>query len=206
MGDGGILRDGEQRAETPPKQAGGRVADVDAWSIRPARESDLPRIHAIYNDAILTTTATWDYEPWPWEQRLAWWHEHEADPTCPVFVADVAGEVAGFAYLSWFRPKAGYRFTREDTIYLDPAFQGTGLARPLLGRVVEAARAEGMRTVVGAIEATNVRSIRLHEALGFVQTARLPATGFKFGRWLDCVYLQLVFPGPDADDGHGAQA
>ena len=162
--------------------------------IRPARETDLPQIHAIYNDAVLTTTATWDYEPWPWETRLAWWQEHEADPTCPVFVSEVAGDVAGFAYLSWFRSKIGYRFTREDTIYIDPSYQGRGLARPLLSRAVDAARADGMRAVLGVIEASNERSIRLHEGLGFVEAARLPATGFKFGRWLDCVYLQLTFP------------
>ncbi|MGD9934084.1 MAG: N-acetyltransferase family protein [Dehalococcoidia bacterium] len=164
--------------------------------IRHARESDLQRIHEIYNDAVLTTTATWDYEPWPWETRLAWWREHEADPTCPVFVSEVGAEVAGFAYLSWFRSKIGYRFTREDTIYIDPAYQGMGLARPLLSRALEAARGDGMRTVLGVIEASNERSIRLHEGLGFVETARLPATGFKFGRWLDCVYLQLTFPEP----------
>jgi phosphinothricin acetyltransferase len=162
--------------------------------IRRATEADLPRIHAIYNDAVLTTTATWDYEPWPWEQRLAWWREHEADPTCPVFVAEVDREVAGFSYLSHFREKIGYRFTREDTIYVDPSRHRQGLGLTLLSSVVEHARAGGMRAIIGGIVATNEPSLRLHERLGFVETARMPAVGYKFGQWLDLVFMQLTFP------------
>lgn len=164
--------------------------------IRAATEADLPRIHEIYNDAVLTTTATWDYEPWPWEKRLDWWREHEEDPTCPVFVAIVDGRVAGFSYLSHFREKAGYRFTREDTIYVDPAMHRRGLGLTLLSSVVEHARAGGMRAVIGGIVSTNVPSLRLHERLGFVETARMPAVGYKFGQWLDLVFMQLTFPEP----------
>lgn len=162
--------------------------------IRAATEADLPRIHAIYNDAVLTTTATWDYEPWAWEKREGWWREHEADPTCPVFVAFVAGEVAGFSYLSHFSEKVGYRFTRSDTIYVDPAMHRQGLGLTLLSSVVEHARAGGMRAVIGGIEATNEPSLRLHERLGFVESARLRAVGYKFGRWVDLVYVQITFP------------
>jgi phosphinothricin acetyltransferase len=163
-------------------------------SIRAATEADLPRIHAIYNDAVLTTTATWDYEPWPWEQRQAWWREHEHDPTCPVFVASVDGDVAGFSYLSHFRSKIGYRFTREDTIYVDPALHRRGLGTSLLSAVVEHARAGGMRALIGGIVSTNEPSLRLHERLGFIETARMPAVGYKFGQWLDLVLVQLTFP------------
>jgi L-amino acid N-acyltransferase YncA len=162
--------------------------------VRAATTADLPRIHAIYNDAVLTTTATWDYEPWPWEQRLEWWAEHEHDPTCPVFVATVDGEVAGFSYLSHFRQKIGYRFTREDTVYVDPALHRGGLGTTLVAAVIEAARAQGMRAVIGGIVSTNEGSLRLHERMGFVETARLPAVGYKFGKWLDLVFVQYTFP------------
>lgn len=153
--------------------------------VRAASEADLPRIHAIYNDAVLTTTATWDYEPWPWQQRQDWWHEHEADHTLPVFVATVAGEVAGFSYLSHFRSKIGYRFTREDTVYVDPSLHRTGLGTSLVAAVIEAARKDGMRAIIGGIVSTNDGSLRLHERMGFVEVARMPAVGYKFEQWLE---------------------
>jgi phosphinothricin acetyltransferase len=162
--------------------------------IRAASHADLQRIHDIYNDAVLTTTATWDYEPWPWEKRLAWWAEHEADHTCPVFVAEVEGAVAGFSYLSHFREKIGYRFTREDTIYIDPALHRRGIGLTLLSAVVEQARSDGMRAVIGGIVSTNEPSLRLHERLGFVETARMPAVGYKFDQWLELIFVQLTFP------------
>jgi phosphinothricin acetyltransferase len=162
--------------------------------VRPSTEADLPRIHEIYNDAILTGTATWDYEPWPWERRLGWWSEHEHDPTCPVFVAEADGAVAGFSYLSHFREKAGYRFTREDTVYVDPALHRRGMGSALVSAVVDHARAGGMRAVIGGIVSTNEASLELHRRLGFVETARMPAVGYKFGCWLDLVFVQLTFP------------
>jgi phosphinothricin acetyltransferase len=162
--------------------------------IRAAAEPDLARIHEIYNHAILTTTATWDYEPWTWEERRAWWREHEDDPTCPVFVAEVDRVVAGFSYLSHFRSKIGYRFTREDTIYVDPGMHRRGLGLSLLSSVVEHARAGGMRALIGGIVSTNEPSLALHSRLGFVETARMPAVGYKFGGWLDLVFMQLTFP------------
>jgi L-amino acid N-acyltransferase len=164
--------------------------------VRPATEQDLQRIHDIYNHAVLTTTATWDYDPWSWQQRLDWWREHDADPTSPVFVADVDGEVAGFCYLSPFRGKIGYRYTREDTVYIDQRFQRRGIGNALLGRAVTAASECGIRAVVGAIEATNEPSLRLHQRFGFVEVARMPSVGYKFNRWLDLIYVQLTLREP----------
>lgn len=160
--------------------------------IRPAVRADLPGIHAIYNDAILNTTATWDEEPWPFERREAWWAEHEADPTTPVLVADANGTVAGFSCLSWYRPKRGYRFTREDTIYVHPDWQGRGLGRALLSALIERARELGLHVLLAVIEATNEPSIRLHASLGFEVVGTERETGFKFGRWLDATTMQLT--------------
>jgi phosphinothricin acetyltransferase len=164
--------------------------------VRRATEADLPHIHRIYNDAIRDTTATWDEEPWPWRQRQAWWREHVADPTTPVFVAELAdGSMAGFAYLSWYRPKSGYRFTREDTVYVDPAWQGQGLGRALLAALVGEAHALGLHVLIASIEAANEGSLRLHAALGFEAVGTEREVGFKFGRWLDATILQLRIPG-----------
>jgi len=161
-------------------------------AVRPATEADLQRILDIYNDAILTTTATWDEAPWTMERRREWWDEHAADPTIPVLVADRAGEVAGFSYLSWYRPKSGYRFTREDTVYVDPRFHGQGLGRALLGALMDEARRLGMHAVIASIEASNEASIALHRSFGFELVGTEREVGFKFGRWLDSVYMEAL--------------
>lgn len=165
--------------------------------IRSATADDLQSINAIYNREIETGTATWDYEPWSLADRVRWFEAHDADE--PVLVAEVDGQLAGFAYLSSFRPKFGYRFTREDTVYLDPAFQGRGLGRRLLKALIEQARQRGIRTVLAVIEAENEASIALHERLGFVRCAHHHEVGYKFGRWLDSVDLELRLPdgGPE---------
>jgi L-amino acid N-acyltransferase len=163
--------------------------------IRPATARDLPAIHAIYNDAILTTTATWDEEPWPFAARETWWAEHEADPSCPVLAAERNGETIGFAYLSWYRPKSGYRFTRENTVYIAPEHQGTGVGRALMEVLLERARALDLHVIVAGIEANNAASIGLHTALGYTVAGTTREVGFKFGRWLDLVTMELMLPG-----------
>lgn len=159
--------------------------------IRPATEADLPAISQIYNEAIRTGVATWDEAPWTEDQRLHWWtHEHAADPTCPVLVAETDGQVVGFAYLSKMSQKSGWRFTREDTIYIGDAWQGRGIGRILLTAIVHLAQDLGMRLLVATIESGNVRSLALHRELGFTVAGELRNAGFKFERWLDVTYMQ----------------
>ncbi len=168
---------------------------MDGLTIRPATVRDLPAIHAIYNEAILTTTATWDEEPWAYAEREAWWREHEADPTCPVLAAEYAGETIGFAYLSWYRTKSGYRFTRENTVYVAPEHHGKGVGRALMTELVGLAGGMDLHVLLAAIEATNEASIRLHASLGYVVAGTAREVGFKFGRWLDLLTMQLTLPG-----------
>lgn len=158
--------------------------------IRPATPADLPAINRIYNDEVLRGTATWDTEPWSEQRRLAWWEAH-ADPTQPVLVLARGETVLGFAYLTRMSDKPGWRFTREDTIYLDPAARRQGLGRLLLGELLRSARELGLRTIVASITSTNEPSIRLHTALGFTPVGTLRNAGYKFGRWLDTTYFQL---------------
>jgi phosphinothricin acetyltransferase len=150
---------------------------------------DLPAILRIYNDAIRDGTATWDEEPWTMEQREAWFASH--DDASPVLVAECEGEVCGFAYLSLMSAKSGWRFTREDTIYIDPGFQGRRIGRLLLTALLDRARELDLRLIVASITWDNAASIALHRSLGFETMGTLHNAGFKFGKWLDTTYLQL---------------
>ncbi len=167
--------------------------DVDGLLVRHAAASDLGAINRIYNHELLHGTATWDEEPWSIEQRREWFEQH--DQSTPVLVAELDGGVVGFAYLSLYRPKVGYRFTRENTVYVEEGHQGRGVGRRLLEALLEEARRGGVHAVIAVIEAENAVSIRLHERLGFELIGTEREVGFKFGRWLDSVYMELLLGG-----------
>jgi phosphinothricin acetyltransferase len=160
-------------------------------SIRHAVEADLDAIQRVYNHAILTTTATWDEEPWLWERRVAWWSAHD-DPREPILVAEVDGQVTGFACLTRMSDKSGWRFTREDTVYIDESWRGRGIGRALLTSLLDEARRTGVHVVVASITSENDVSLKLHESLGFEVMGTMREAGFKFGRRLDTCYLQLL--------------
>ena len=166
--------------------------------LRPAEEQHLPAINAIYNEQILHGTATWENEPWSDQRRREWFAEH--DERYPVFVAvepDASdGAIAGFGYLSAYRPRIGYRFTREDSVYVHPDHRGRGAGRLLLSALVEGARRLGIHVVYAVIESDNAASIELHRTLGFEQNGFRREAGFKFGRWLSTVEMEIVLPRP----------
>ncbi|HXU23157.1 MAG TPA: GNAT family N-acetyltransferase [Tepidiformaceae bacterium] len=158
-------------------------------TIRHATEVDLGDIQRIYNEAIRTGTATWDEEPWTMKQRATWFAAHGESQ--PVLCAQISTKFAGFAYLSRMSEKSGWRFTREDTIYIDPAFHGAGVGRALLKALLDEARSLGLRLIVASITWDNAASIALHRSLGFETMGTLHNAGFKFGRWMDTTYMQL---------------
>lgn len=160
-------------------------------TIRSATPDDLPSILAIYNEAVLTTTASYDLEPASLEDRAAWYAQRTA-AGLPVFVADLGGTVAGFSSFGPFRPKPGYRHTVEHTVYVGSAWRGRGLGRLLMLPLIERARAMGHHVMIGVIDAENEGSRRFHEALGFFEAGRLRQVGHKFGRWLDLILMQLM--------------
>lgn len=160
-------------------------------TVRPATEADLPAINAIYNREILEGVATWDTEPWTAEARLAWFHAH-THPGEVILAAEAGGETVGFGYLSLYRVRLGYRFTREDTVYVRPDIQRAGVGRLLLVALLDEARRTGMHAVVARIEASNVGSIALHRSLGFEVLGEERETGRKFDRWLSLVQMQIV--------------
>lgn len=163
--------------------------------IRLAEVKDLPEILAIYNDAVLNTTAVYDYTPHTLEQRTAWFEEHKK-AGYPIFVSEEKGVVTGFAAYGSFRDWPAYKYTIEHSIYVHPDHRRRGIARMLMEKLLAAADKEGYATMVAGIDSENEGSIRLHEQLGFRNTGTIRRAGFKFGRWLDLVFYQRMLKGP----------
>jgi phosphinothricin acetyltransferase len=159
--------------------------------IRDAGEADLPRILAITNAAIATTTSVWSWTPATLATRQTWMDERRARGF-PVLVAEVEGVVQGFASFGAFRAWEGYLHTVEHSLYVDPVAQGRGLGKALLVALEAQARALGMHVMIGGIEGGNIASLALHAGAGFKETGRLKEVGRKFDRWLDLVFMQKV--------------
>lgn len=157
--------------------------------IRAAAEADLPAILAIYNDAVVNTTAIWNDDVVDLDNRRAWFAARTSQGY-PVLVAEAEGTVLGYASYGDFRPFQGYRFTVENSIYVAAEARGRGAGARLLAALIDHAGAAGKHVMVAGITADNAISLRLHERHGFVETARMPELGFKFGRFLDLVFLQ----------------
>jgi L-amino acid N-acyltransferase YncA len=163
---------------------------MNDFTVREATAADQRAILDIYNEAVLHSTATFDLEPRTWEEQQKWAEGHR--PPYQVLVA-VAGEtVAGWGSLSAFRPRPGYRFTVEDSVYVHEDFRRRGIASALLQRLVEAARQGGFHSIMALIDGDNEVSVRLHERFGFRHVGRFTEVGFKFDRWLDVVHMQKL--------------
>ena len=164
-------------------------------AIRPAGPEDAAAICAIFNAAIRTTTASFRERPVSVAERAAWLAEKAAQGR-PVFVAELTDgrlqTVAGWATYGPWRAADGYRFTVENTVYVAEEWRGRGIGAALLAETVAHARAAGLHAMIAVIEASNAVSLRLHAQQGFAEVARFREVGYKFGRWLDLVFMELV--------------
>lgn len=161
-------------------------------TIRDASPADAPAIAAIYNDAVVNTTAIWNEHQVDAANRLAWLTERQGQGY-PVLVAvDALGDVVGYASFSDWRAWDGYRNTVEHSVYVRADQRGAGIGKALMLALIDRARTIGKHVMVAGIEAGNIGSIRLHERLGFTQVGLLPQVGMKFGQWLDLAFLQLT--------------
>ena len=160
-------------------------------SIRLATEDDLPGMLEIYNDIILNTTAVYEYEPHTLEMRRQWFLTKQ-EQRFPVFLAEEDGNLAGFSSIGPFRAWAAYKYSVENSIYVKSGLRGKGIGRLLLAPLIGAARNLKMHTIIAGIEATNEASIKLHESFGFNEVAHFNEVGWKFERWLDLKFLQLL--------------
>ena len=160
--------------------------------VRPATHDDLCGILEVYNEAVLNTTATYDYEPRTLEHRTAWFEDHVKHNN-PVFVAvDEAGKLVGWSALNRYHDRKGYQYTTENSVYVAAGQRGRGIGKLLMKPLIESARQRGLHAILAGIDADNEASIRLHASFGFVKVAHFKEVGFKFGRWLDVVYLELL--------------
>ncbi len=162
--------------------------------IRPATVRDLDAVNAIYNHYVLNSTTTYQTEPETAEDRRAWFAAH--GPAHPVTVAESGGEVLGWGSLSPFHPRAAYHRTVENSVYVRHDALRQGIGRALLVDLIERASELGHHTIIAGIDTEQAGSIAIHARFGFVEVARLREVGFKFGRWLDVVYLQRMLRQP----------
>lgn len=166
------------------------IGDPTLPVVRPARDSDVPEIAAIYAHYVRTALATFETDP-PDAVEIARRRQEVLARGLPYLVAEMEGCVAGYAYASPYRPRPAYRFTVENSVYVNPAHARKGLGRMLLEELIAGCEAAGCRQMVAVIGGTdNAASIALHEALGFRHVGVLRRVGFKFGRWVDTVLMQ----------------
>lgn len=159
--------------------------------IRKAMEEDLPQLLAIYNDIILHTTAVYDYEPHTLEMRQAWFKTKQ-EQNFPVFIAEENKKIVGFSSIGPFRAWAAYKYSVENSVYVAADARWKGIGKLLIPPLIEAAKQLNMHTIIAGVDASNEASLKLHKGFGFAEVAHFKEVGWKFDRWLDLKFLQLI--------------
>jgi L-amino acid N-acyltransferase len=159
-------------------------------------ESHAAAILDILNDAIVTTTALYDYHPRPPASMAGWFAAKQAGRFPVIGAVDAAGALLGFASYGTFRAWPAYKYSVEHSVYIHRDHRGKGIGRVLMERLIAAATAQQYHVMIGGIDTTNRASITLHQKLGFEHAGTIRHAGFKFGRWLDLGFYQLLLPTP----------
>ncbi|WP_439517291.1 GNAT family N-acetyltransferase [Hydrogenophaga sp.] len=166
--------------------------------IRPSRDEDLDAITRIYGHHVLHGTGTFETTP-PSQADMTARRADVLAKGLPWLVAEDDGQVLGFAYGNWFKPRPAYRFSVEDSIYMDPAAHRKGLGRALLAELLAVLERTGTRKVMAVIgDSNNAGSIGVHRALGFEMVGVVQSCGWKFDRWLDIVMMQKTLGAGDS--------
>jgi phosphinothricin acetyltransferase len=166
-------------------------------AIRAASLTDIPAITRIYAQSVRHGTASFELEP-PDEAEMSRRMQTLLDGGFPYVVAEIGGVIAGYAYAGPYRPRRAYRFSVEDSIYIDPAAQRKGVGRALLDRLIQECEARGFRQMIAVIgDSGQTPSIELHRAAGFRLIGNIENVGYKFDRWLDSILMQRAL-GPGA--------
>jgi L-amino acid N-acyltransferase YncA len=167
--------------------------------IRDATEADVPEIQSIYAHHVLTGTGTFEEEPPSVEDMLVRYRRIVDHGWRWLVAADDSG-VLGFGYYSQFRERTAYRYCVEDSVYVRENVRGQGVGKALVQALIDICVASGMRQMIAVIgDSENVGSVGVHASLGFQKVGTLHASGIKFGRWLDSVYMQRSLGRGDLD-------
>jgi L-amino acid N-acyltransferase YncA len=165
-------------------------------TIRIATEKDLAGILEIYNDAIVNTTAIYNYDKYT-NADIQQWFADKKKTGQPVFVADIDNRVAGFVSYGPFRVRPAYKYSIEHSVYVHPDFRKRGLAKILLKKIIDVARENNFHAIVAGIDADNKISIELHKQFDFIEVGHIKQVGYKFGRWLDLTFMELLLDTPE---------
>lgn len=153
-------------------------------------------ILAIFNDAIVNSTALYDYTPRPPESMVTWFETKRRGGFPVLGLEDAEGRLLAFGSYGTFRAWPAYKYSVEHSVYVHRDHRGKGLGPAIMRALIEAARHNGVHAMIGGIDAANAASIALHQRLGFKHVGTLPEVGFKFGRWLDLAFYQLLLDTP----------
>ena len=163
---------------------------VQAVTIRAATEADLPAINDIYNYFVLHSTCTYQEEPETIENRRLWFQQHRE--LHPIIAAQVGDQVVGWGSLSPYHRRSAYRRTVENSVYVHHQYHRCGIGSLLLEDLILRARHLGHRAIIAGIDADQAGSVALHARCGFEKVGHMKQVGFKFDRWLDVIYMQLL--------------
>ncbi|KAJ1428033.1 sortase [Ochromonadaceae sp. CCMP2298] len=167
-----------------------------AATVRDATVEDMPAILEIFNEQVLNSAGLYMYEEHTLEMRVQWFEDRLRNDF-PVIVAVINGVVAGFGSYGSYRAYPGYKYTVEHSVYIEKTFRGQGVGKVVMDWLIEDAQRRDKHVMVACIDAANEASIKFHEKLGFVHAGTLKQAGFKFGRWLDATFLQLILKTPE---------
>jgi phosphinothricin acetyltransferase len=164
-------------------------------TIRSAEEKDIPDILEIYNWSILNTTSVYSNNPHTLEMRKKWFEEKKAAKH-PVIVAEKENKVVGFISYGPFRTWPGYKYTVEHSVHVDKDHRRLGIAGMLLKKIIEVAKQNDVHAIIGGIDAANEASVKLHEQFNFKEVGLLKEVGYKFNKWLDLKFMELILETP----------
>jgi L-amino acid N-acyltransferase len=164
---------------------------VQTITIRNATENDIQPMLDIYNEIIENTTAIFQYDLHTLEMRASWFAQKQKE-NYPVFIAEENDAIVGFSTFGQFRNWQAYKYSVENSVYVKAGCRGKGVGKLLLQPLIDSAKQMQLHTIIAGIVADNESSIALHKQFGFVEVAHFKEVGFKFDKWLDLKFFQLM--------------
>ena len=167
------------------------------YTLKQCTEDQLPEILAIFNEAILNSTSLYDYKPRTLNMIVAWFAEKQKGNYPVTGAFDQKGSLLGFMSYGVFRVRPAYKYTIEHSVYVRSDMRGHGIGKVLLREIIKSAREQNYHVLIGGIDASNAVSIKLHEKEGFEFSGLIKQAGYKFGKWLDLAFYQLILNTPE---------